>query len=248
MHCVGNAPGFWSPAMPFQVLRTCATVHMRPPLSHGVHFRGGLIPAMGDHVNKARAGPLRVSASADMILSENKEAANVEDGTPWFLNISMSQIFGLFLKFAVALACAGVLVFMFHLGITHYQNVYQFVSGSATGHVITCVSAVVGFAATLVYAKIETTQAETKKDLQRQSKQLTAAQAENSKRFDASDQKLDLVLSSVAPEMAAMKTNIAWMRGDYGVVNRGHRPSNEATKPSTDEPLEDDDSFAGTNP
>ena len=136
---------------------------------------------------------------------------------------------------------------------------YQFLSGSATGHVITGVSAVVGFAAKLVYDKIDTTskqlsasqaaaQAETKKELQSQSKQLTAsqaaAQAENTKRFD----KLDFVLSSVAPQMAAMETNIAWMRGDYGVVNRGHRPSNEATKPHTDEALEDEDSSAGTNP
>ena len=132
---------------------------------------------------------------------------------------------------------------------------YIFLSGSTTGHVITGVSAVVGFAAKLVYDKIDTTskqltaaqaaaQAETKKELQSQSKQLTAAQAENSKRFD----KLDLVLSSVAPQMAAMETNIAWMRGDYGVVNRRHRPSNEATKPPTDEPLEDEDSSAGTNP
>ena len=66
-------------------------------------------------------------------------------------------------------------------------------SGSATGHVITGVSAVVGFAAKLVYDKIDTT-----------SKQLSAsqaaAQAENTKRFD----KLDFVLSSVAPQMAAM--------------------------------------------
>ena len=88
---------------------------------------------------------------------------------------------------------------------------YQFLSGSATGHVITGVSAVVGFAAKLVYDKIDTTskqlsasqaaaQAETKKELQSQSKQLTAAQAENTKRFD----KLDFVLSSVAPQMAAM--------------------------------------------
>ena len=132
---------------------------------------------------------------------------------------------------------------------------YQFLSGSATGHVITGVSAVVGFAAKLVYDKIDTTskqlsasqaaaQAETKKELQSQSKQLTAAQAENTKRFD----KLDFVLSSVAPQMAAMETNIGWMRGDYGVVNRGHRPSNEATKPHTDEALEDEDSSAGTNP
>ena len=121
MHRVGNAPGFWSPAMPLLVLRTCATVHMRPPLSHRVHFGGGLIPASGDHVNKARAGPLRVSAPADMILSENKDAAKVENGTPSFPNISMLQIFGFFLKLAVA--CAGVVVFMCHLGLTHYQSV-----------------------------------------------------------------------------------------------------------------------------
>jgi hypothetical protein len=75
---------------------------------------------MGDHVNKARAGPLRVSAPADIILSENKGAAKVGDGTPWFLNISTPQIFGFFWKVAQALACAGVLV---HLGITHYQSV-----------------------------------------------------------------------------------------------------------------------------
>ena len=143
---------------------------------------------------------------------------------------------------------------------------YQFLSGSATGHVITGVSAVVGFAAKLVYDKIETTskqltaaqaenskqlaavQAENSKQLTavqaENSKQLAAAQAENSKRFD----KLDFVLSSVAPQMAVMENNIAWIRGDHRVVNRGHRPSNEATKPPTDEPLEDEDSSAGTNP
>ncbi|KAH7623897.1 hypothetical protein NADE_008711 [Nannochloris sp. 'desiccata'] len=181
---------------------------------------------MGDHVNKARAGPLRVSASADMILSENKEAANVEDGTPWFLNISMSQIFGLFLKFAVALACAGVLVSMFHLGITHYQNVYQFVSGSATGHVITCVSAVVGFAATLVYAKIETTQAETKKDLQQ----------------------VGLGSQLSGTRDGGHENEYCMDEGRLRCSQSRASPSNEATKPSTDEPLEDDDSFAGTNP
>ena len=58
-----------------------------------------------------------------MILSENKDAAKVENGTPSFPNISMLQIFGFFLKLAVALACAGVVVFMCHLGLTHYQSV-----------------------------------------------------------------------------------------------------------------------------
>ena len=121
---------------------------------------------------------------------------------------------------------------------------YQFLSGSATGHVITGVSAVVGFAATLVYAKIEETSKQLTAAQAENSTQLAAAQAENSKRFD----KLELILSPLTKDMAVMKTNIAWMRGDYGVVNRGHRPSNEATKPPTDEPLEDEDSSAGTNP
>ena len=95
---------------------------MRPPLSQRVHLGGGLIPLPGDS-NKAQVGLLRASMVADAPSSEKQEPPKGENGTPWFPNISMSQIFGFFVKLAVSLACAGVLVFMFHLGITHYQSV-----------------------------------------------------------------------------------------------------------------------------
>ena len=44
-----------------------------------------------------------------------------------------------------------------------------------------------------------------------------------------------------------MDNNIAWMRGDYGVVNRKHGPSNQENKAPTDEPLEDEDSSDPTS-
>ena len=73
------------------------------------------------------------------------------------------------------------------------------------------------------------------------SKRFDSVQAENSKRFDASEKKLDLLLSTVAPKMAAMETNLQWMRGDFGMANREHGPANQATKPPTDEPLQDEE-------
>ncbi|KAL4526252.1 hypothetical protein Ndes2526B_g00941 [Nannochloris sp. 'desiccata'] len=86
--------------------------------------------------------------------------------------------------------------------------------------------------------KVEVHVGAVEKALNENTKQLTTIQAENSKRFD----KLDLVLSSLAPKIAVMENNIAWMRGDYRVVNREHGPSNQETKPPTDEPSEDEDS------
>ena len=117
---------------------------------------------------------------------------------------------------------------------------YHFLSGTATGNVITVVSGVVAFAVKLVFDKIDASQAEN-------SKRFDASQTENSKRFDASEKKLDLLLSTVAPEMATMKTHIAWMRGAYSVVYRGHHQSDQGTKSSTPEPSADEDSSA-TNP
>ena len=95
---------------------------MRPPLSQRVHFGGGLIPLPGDS-NKAQVGLLRASMVADAPSLEKEEPPKGENGTPWFPNIRMSQIFGLFFTVAVSLACAGVVVFMCHLGLTHYQSV-----------------------------------------------------------------------------------------------------------------------------
>jgi hypothetical protein len=121
MHCVGYAPGFPSPAMPSKFMRRCAALHMRPPFPHRGHLGGGWIPALPGHANKLC--PLRVSAPADMILSEYKEPAKGEDGTPWVFNVSTWKIFGLFFKCVVTVACSATLIFMCHLGITHYHSV-----------------------------------------------------------------------------------------------------------------------------
>ena len=64
-------------------------------------------------------------------------------------------------------------------------------------------------------------------EIQKVEVQLTTIQTENSKRFD----KLDLVLSSLVPKIAIMENNLEWMRGDHGVVNLKHDPSNQETKP-----------------
>ena len=93
---------------------------MHPPLAHRLHIGGVVIPALGGR--KAQVGPLRVSAPVDIIPSENKEAAKCEDGALWF-DISTWKIFSFFYKCVVALACAGALVFLCHLGITHYNSV-----------------------------------------------------------------------------------------------------------------------------
>ena len=57
---------------------------------------------------------------------------------------------------------------------------------------------------------------------------------------------MDLVLSSLAPKIAVMENNIAWMRGDYGVIHE-HGPSNQKTKPPTDKPSEDEGSSDPTS-
>ena len=93
----------------------------------------------------------------------------------------------------------------------------------------------------VVSDKIDTVQAENSKRFDASEKKLDSVQAENSKRFDASEKKLDLLLSTVAPKMAAMETNLQWMRGDFGMANREHGPANQATKPPTDEPLQDEE-------
>jgi hypothetical protein len=91
--------------------------------------------------------------------------------------------------------------------------------------------------------KVEVQVGAVEKALNEISKQSTTSQAENSKRFDKLEaenskrfDKLDLVLSSLAPKIAVMENNIAWMRGDYR-VNHEHGPSNQETKPPTDEPV-----------
>ena len=93
--------------------------------------------------------------------------------------------------------------------------------------------------------KLDSVQAENSKRFDsvqaENSKRFDSVQAENSKRFDASEKKLDLLLSTVAPKMAAMETNLQWMRGDFGMANREHGPANQATKPPTDEPLQDEE-------
>ncbi|KAL4527887.1 hypothetical protein Ndes2526B_g07681 [Nannochloris sp. 'desiccata'] len=216
MHRVGNAPGFRSPAMPSQSMRRCAAVDMRPPLPHRVHLGGGLIPALPGHVNKTRVGPLRVSAPADMILSEYKEPAKGEDGTPWIFKAWK------LLDFFVAI---GFVVFVCHLGITHYNNIFQFLSGTATGNAITAASGLLGFSVKLVFDKIDALQAETKK-----------LQAETRKELGLIAQALNSLRIELKTKFVEQDTNIAWMRGDFDVVNRGSGVSVQGTKFSSTQP------------
>ena len=122
MHRVGAAPGFRSPATPFQSFRKYVAVPRRP-LPDRVPLGGGSFPLPGN--GKARGGLVRVSAPADTILSDRcNETANVEDGdAPWVSRVSTWEIFGFFSQCIVAMACVGALVFLCHLGVAHYHNV-----------------------------------------------------------------------------------------------------------------------------
>jgi hypothetical protein len=106
--------------MPMQVLRTCATVHMRPPLSHRVHLGGRLIPLPGDS-NKAQVGPLRASMAADAPSLEKQEPFKAENGTSWLLNAW--KVLDFFSSGVVIMVGFAFLVYVSHLGITHSDSV-----------------------------------------------------------------------------------------------------------------------------
>jgi hypothetical protein len=276
--------------MPSQSMKRCAAVDMRSPFPHRVHLGGGLIPALPGHSNKFR--PLRVSASADIILSEYKEPAKGEDGSPWVFNVSTRKIFGLFFKCVVTVACSATLVFMCHLGITYYHSVshitsiislfyyalvlfnnnaicvqvFQFLSATAPDNIIAVLLLLLGLSVKTVLDKIDAAQVETAKRIDaaqvETAKRIDAAQVEIAKRVDAAQveiakrvdaaqvetkkelQSQSRLITQILTSLARMETNIAWMRGDHGVVNLKHGQSDQGTKSSMTESWGDEDSFA----
>ena len=108
--------------MPLQVLRTCATVHMRPPFSHRVHLGGGFVPLPVDS-NKAPVGPLRVRASiaADAPSLEKQEPLKGENRTSWLL--SAWKVLDMFSSGVVIMVGFAFLVYVSHLGITRSDSV-----------------------------------------------------------------------------------------------------------------------------
>ena len=97
-------------------------------------------------------------------------------------------------------------------------QVFQFLSGTATGNAITVALGLLGFSVKIIFDKLDAlqkSQLDTRKELG------LIAQALNSLRIE------------LKMKFVEQDTNIAWMRGDYGVVNRGSGPSLQGTKSSS---------------
>ena len=120
---------------------------------------------------------------------------------------------------------------------------FKFLKDSASGHVITAVTAIVGLAVKLVSDKIDALQEETKKEIGALQKETRKDQAETRKDQAETRKELGLIaqaLNSLRIELKTkfveQDTNLAWMRGDYGVVNRGSGRSIQGTKSSSMQP------------
>ena len=97
-------------------------------------------------------------------------------------------------------------------------QVFQFLSGTATGNAITVALGLLGFSVKIIFDKLDAlqkSQLDTRKELG------LIAQALNSLRIE------------LKMKFVEQDTNIAWMRGDYGVVNLGSGPSLQGTKSSS---------------
>jgi hypothetical protein len=74
--------------------------------------------------------------------------------------------------------------------------------------------------------------------------EMKAMREESHSQFTVLTQAVNSLTNQISTKFVEQNVNIQWMRGDFGVVSRGHGPSNQATKPATDEPSEGEDSFA----
>jgi predicted ATPase len=111
-------------------------------------------------------------------------------------------------------------------------QVFKFLKDSASGHIITAVTAIVGLAVKIVSDKIDALQEETKKDQAETRKD----QAETKKELGLIAQALNSLRIELKTKFVEQDTNLAWMRGDYGVVNRGSGRSIQGTKSSSMQP------------
>ncbi|KAL4547133.1 hypothetical protein Ndes2526B_g07916 [Nannochloris sp. 'desiccata'] len=232
---------------------------MRPPLSHRVHLGGGLIPLPGDS-NKAQVGPLRASMAADAPSLEKQEPSKGENGTSWLLNAW--KVLDFFSSGVVIMVGFALLVYVSHLGITHSDSVFEYLRRSEAGNVLTVTIGVLGFVARFFNNKLEQMRkesAESRKEsaaemmemrkesaaeMMEMRKESAAEMRELRKESAVLTQAVNSLANQISTKFVEQDMNIQWMRGDYGVINRGHGPSNQGTKPPTDEPTEDEDSSA----
>jgi heme exporter protein D len=122
-------------------------------------------------------------------------------------------------------------------------QVFKFLKDSASGHIITAVTAIVGLAVKIVSDKIDALQeetrkdqAETRKDQAETKKEIGALQKETRKELGLIAQALNSLRIELKTKFVEQDTNLAWMRGDYGVVNRGSGRSIQGTKSSSMQP------------
>ncbi len=68
--------------------------------------------------------------------------------------------------------------------------------------------------------------------------EMRAMRKESHSQFNVLTQAVNSLTHQISTKFVEQDVNIQWMRGDFGVVSRGHGPSNQATKPATEEPSE----------
>jgi hypothetical protein len=111
--------------------------------------------------------------------------------------------------------------------------VFEYLILSEAGNILTVTIGVLGFVARSFNDKLEQIR-----------KEDTEYRKESHSQFTVLTQAVNSLTNQVSTKFAEQDVNIQWMRGDFGVVSRGRGPSNQVTKPATDEPSEDEDSSA----
>ena len=119
-----------------------------------------------------------------------------------------------------------------------FVQVFKFFSETATGNILVVASGFLTVFGKFLSDKLDTYQAETRKEQAGLSGKLDTYQAETRKELASITQ----ALNSVAVQLASIQTNMAWMRGDYGRANRGSRPLVQGTRFSSMQPSREEKS------
>jgi hypothetical protein len=123
--------------------------------------------------------------------------------------------------------------------------VFEYLIRSEAGNVLIVTIGVLGFVARSFNNKLEEFMKEVTEFRKESAEEMKAMREESHSHFTVLTQAMNSLTNQISTKFVEQDVNIQWMRGDYGVVSRGHGLfSNQATKPATDEPSEDEDSFA----
>ena len=132
---------------------------------------------------------------------------------------------------------------------------FEYLRRSEAGNVLTVIIGVLGFVARFFNNKLEEMRkesAESRKEsaaemmeIKKESAaEMRAMKKESHSQFTVLTHAVNSLTNQISTKFVEQDVNIRWMRGEFGVVSRGHDPSNQATKPATEESSEDEVSSA----